>query len=42
MSKTYDRLENKHIDFISRQKMFFVATAPSSKGGHVNVLAEGI
>lgn len=41
MSKTYDRLEDKHIDFIGRQKMFFVATAPLAGDGHVNVSPKG-
>ncbi len=41
MSKTYEHLEDKHIDFIGKQKMFFVATAPTSNDGHVNVSPKG-
>lgn len=41
MSKSYDRLEDKHVAFICEQKMFFVATAPTSDGGHVNVSPKG-
>ena len=41
MGKTYERLEDKHIEFIGRQKMFFVATAPTSIDGHVNVSPKG-
>ena len=41
MSKTYDRLEDKHVAFIEKQKMFFVATAPNAESGHVNVSPKG-
>ena len=41
MGKTYDHLTDKLIDFISAQKMFFVATAPLSGEGHVNVSPKG-
>jgi hypothetical protein len=41
MSKTYDRLDDKLIAFIRRQKMFFVATAPLSAEGHVNLSPKG-
>ncbi|MEO1252210.1 MAG: pyridoxamine 5'-phosphate oxidase family protein [Pseudomonadota bacterium] len=41
MSKTYDRLEQKHKDFIASQKMFFVATAPLSEEGRVNLSPKG-
>ncbi len=41
MSKTYDRLTEKHITFIEKQKIFFVATAPLSKDGSVNVSPKG-
>lgn len=40
MGKTYDRLDEKLRAFIARQKMFFVATAPS-RGGSVNVSPKG-
>jgi hypothetical protein len=41
MSKTYDALDDKLIAFIGRQKMFFVATAPLSDEGHVNLSPKG-
>lgn len=41
MGKVYDKLEDKHIAFIGEQKMFFVATAPLSGDGHVNVSPKG-
>lgn len=41
MAKPYDKLEQKHRDFIADQKMFFVATAPRSDDGHVNVSPKG-
>lgn len=41
MSDAYDSLQQSHIDFIARQKMFFVATAPLEANGHVNVSPKG-
>jgi len=41
MSKTYDHLDDNLCAFIRRQKMFFVATAPLSPGGSVNVSPKG-
>lgn len=41
MSKSYERLEDKHVAFIGAQKMFFVATAPSANDGHINVSPKG-
>lgn len=41
MGKTYEQLDQKLIDFIGRQKMFFVATAPLSADGHVNLSPKG-
>ena len=41
MSQTHDRLTDKLIAFIGRQKMFFVATAPLSGEGRVNVSPKG-
>ena len=41
MAKFYDRLEQKHVDFIARQKIFFVATAPLSGVGRVNLSPKG-
>jgi len=41
MSKTYESIDQKHRDFIAKQKLFFVATAPLSPNGHVNVSPKG-
>jgi hypothetical protein len=41
MSQPYDRLDDKLIAFIRRQKLFFVATAPLSADGHVNLSPKG-
>lgn len=42
MAKTYDALVPKLRDFIGEQKMFFVATAPLSTEGQVNVSPKGL
>ena len=41
MGKLYEQLDSKLVDFISRQKMFFVATAPLSADGRVNLSPKG-
>jgi hypothetical protein len=41
MSATYDQLDDKLIAFIRRQKLFFVATAPLSPDGCVNLSPKG-
>jgi hypothetical protein len=41
MSQTYDHLDEKLIAFIRRQKLFFVATAPLSAEGSVNLSPKG-
>ncbi|MEP3891068.1 MAG: pyridoxamine 5'-phosphate oxidase family protein [Hellea sp.] len=41
MGKTYTALNDKLIKFIEAQKMFFVATAPLTENGHVNVSPKG-
>ena len=41
MSKTYDRIDETLAGFIKAQKMFFVATAPLSGEGSVNVSPKG-
>jgi len=41
MGKTYEALDDKLTAFIQAQKMFFVATAPLSQDGHVNVSPKG-
>lgn len=41
MATTYDRLDARLTAFIRRQKLFFVATAPLSAEGSVNVSPKG-
>ncbi|PHS27785.1 MAG: pyridoxamine 5'-phosphate oxidase [Robiginitomaculum sp.] len=41
MGKSFDQLNDGLITFIKAQKMFFVATAPLSADGHVNVSPKG-
>lgn len=42
MAKTFDTIDPKLQSFIAKQKMFFVATAPLSEAGHVNVSPKGL
>lgn len=42
MGKTFAAFDSKLRDFIERQKMFFVATAPLAADGHVNVSPKGL
>ncbi len=39
--KVYDTLTQGHRDFIAQQKLFFVATAPLSDAGHINLSPKG-
>ncbi len=41
MAKTYECLDDDLVEWIGRQHVFFVATAPSGPGGHVNVSPKG-
>lgn len=41
MAKTFDALDDRLIAFIKAQKLFFVATAPLSGEGSVNVSPKG-
>ena len=41
MTKKYDFLDNTLIQWISRQKIFFVGSAPLSGEGHINVSPQG-
>jgi hypothetical protein len=41
MARTYDRLDDRLRDWIERQTVFFVATAPLSGAGHVNCSPKG-
>lgn len=42
MAKRFDALNDNLARFILRQPVFFVATAPSGSGGHVNVSPKGM
>ncbi|MFO0916473.1 MAG: pyridoxamine 5'-phosphate oxidase family protein [Pirellulales bacterium] len=42
MGKTFDQLDAKLVDFIQRQQMFFVATAPMSPEAHINLSPKGL
>lgn len=42
MAKFFDSIQPKHKAFIEHQKMFFVASAPLSADGHVNVSPKGL
>jgi hypothetical protein len=37
LAKTFDKIGDHQREWVSRQSMYFVATAPSGSGGHVNV-----
>lgn len=41
MGKVYERLEPKLVEWIERQPLFFVGTAPLDAGDHVNVSPKG-
>jgi hypothetical protein len=41
MAKIFEDINDKLRAFIERQPMFFVATAPSGDGGHVNLSPKG-
>lgn len=42
MAKALAQIDDKLSEFIRRQKMFFVATAPLSGAGHVNISPKGL
>jgi hypothetical protein len=42
MAKSHDSISAQHLEFIEHQKMFFVATAPLSPQGHVNLSPKGL
>lgn len=42
MGKMYDSISDEHRAFIERQHMFFVASAPLSADGHVNLSPKGL
>lgn len=41
MGRTYDAIDGRLADFVLGQPVFFVATAPSGAGGHVNCSPKG-
>lgn len=41
MGRTYDAIDDRIADFIVRQPVFFVATAPLAADGHVNCSPKG-
>jgi len=41
MAAVFDQLRDEHIAFIEEQPVFFVASAPSGSGGHVNLSPKG-
>src|SRR6185369_14027815 len=41
MAKTYEAISENIREFIQAQHMFFVATAPLSESGHINVSPKG-
>ena len=42
MGNRYQMLQPQHKDFISKQHLFFVATAPLTESGHINVSPKGL
>jgi hypothetical protein len=42
MGKIYERLDESLVDFIGRQHVFFVGTAPDAPDGHLNVSPKGL
>ena len=42
MSKFYDAISDEHAEFIAAQKIMFVATAPLSTEGHINLSPKGM
>ena len=42
MGKLFAELDDRNIQFIEAQKMYFVATAPSGDEGHVNLSPKGL
>lgn len=41
MGKTFEALLPEHVEFIKRQHLFFVASAPLEEEGHVNLSPKG-
>ena len=41
MGKVYPEIDEKIAEWVGRQKMFFVSTAPLSESGLIKLLAQG-
>src|SRR3954467_10070207 len=41
MGRIYERIDDHQQAWIAKQSMFFVGTAPSGDGGHINVSPKG-
>jgi hypothetical protein len=41
MATLFERIEDHHCDWIARQALFFVGTAPIDEEGHINVSPKG-
>ncbi len=41
MATLFERIEDQHRDWIAKQALFFVGTAPLDEGGHINVSPKG-
>src|SRR5450432_1072744 len=42
MGTVYEKIDDRLRRFVERQPVFFVASAPSGDGGHVNVSPKGL
>jgi hypothetical protein len=42
MGKFFNSIEDRHIEFIAKQRMFFVGSAPLNANGHVNLSPKGM
>lgn len=42
MGKFQNSITDVHIEFISKQKIFFTATAPLNTEGHINLSPKGL
>ena len=42
MGKLYDEIDEQLVEFIQRQHVFFVGTAPNSPSGHLNISPKGL
>lgn len=42
MAKTFEKIDDRLAGFLTRQKVFFVATSPGRLEGHVNLSPKGV